>query len=176
MCIHGRTVKWSSLISFFFFSRLSKTRRKRPVPEGWVTGEAIQGFRPLSTSEALGSGVKSLSLDSSGDLAVVGGGNGVANVYSLSEKRVVASLQGSGAIRDTAWVGNKTAVATSTGSVKIFENGTEIAGFDLHAGEASALAVHATGDILASVGVDKSYVLYDLSSNSVITQIFTDSG
>lgn len=40
----------------------------------------------------------------------------------------------------------------------------------------TAISVHPTGDIVASVGIDKSYVLYDLSANSVITQIFTDAG
>lgn len=58
----------------------------------------------------------------------------------------------------------------------MFENGSEVASFASHAGEVTAISVHPTGDIVASVGIDKSYVLYDLSANSVITQIFTDAG
>lgn len=77
---------------------------------------------------------------------------------------------------DAAWAGNKAVVGSATGTVKVFENGSEVASFASHAGEVTAVAVHATGDIIASVGVDKSYVLYDLSTNTVVTQIFTDSG
>ncbi|KAL1955422.1 hypothetical protein VTO42DRAFT_8578 [Malbranchea cinnamomea] len=156
---------------------LSKTRRKRPVPEDWATGEVIQEFQPVETSEQLYPGGKALSLDASGDLALLGGSDGVAGVYSLSEKSVVASLKGDGgAITDATWVGKKAVIATSGGAVKVFENGNEVVSFGSHAGEVTALAAHPTGDILASVGVDKSYVLYDLTTNSVLTQIFTDAG
>lgn len=118
-----------------------------------------------------------MSLNSSGELALVGGVDGVAGIYSLPEKRIVATLKGGGgSITDTLWVGNKAAVATSTGAVKVFEDGSEIASFNTHAGEATALAVHPTGDIIASVGVDKSYVLYDLATSTVVTQIFSDTG
>ncbi|KAM5448323.1 putative RING-type E3 ubiquitin transferase [Microsporum audouinii] len=156
--------------------KLSKTRRKRPIPEDWATGEAIQEFRPSSQSEPLYPGGYSISLNSSGSLALVGGVDGVAGVYSLSEKRVVASLKGgSGSITDSAWVGDKAVVSTSTGAVKVFENESEVASFSVHAGTAAALAVHPTGDIVASVGIDKSYTLYDISNSSVIAQTFTDS-
>ncbi|EFE44372.1 hypothetical protein TRV_00845 [Trichophyton verrucosum HKI 0517] len=155
---------------------LSKTRRKRPIPEDWATGETIQEFKPSSPSEALYPGGHSISLNSSGELALVGGTDGVAGIYSLPEKRVVASLKsGSGSITDSAWVGDKAVIATSTGAVKAFENESEAASFNVHAGTAAALAVHPTGDIVASVGIDKSYTLYDISSSSVITQIFTDA-
>ncbi|KAK2767062.1 hypothetical protein FQN54_006380 [Arachnomyces sp. PD_36] len=156
--------------------KMSKTRRKRPVPEDWATGESIQAFQPSETSNPVSTGGKSLSVDSSGDLALVGGSDGSANVYSLSQKQVVRTLKGKGgSVTDSVWVGDKAAVAASTGAVRIYENEAEIAEFDSHAGEATALAVHPTGDILASVGVDKSYVLYDLTTASTITQIFTDS-
>ena len=159
------------------YDSLSKTRRKRPVPEDWATGENVQEFQPVETSEPLYPGGKAVSLDSTGDLALVGGTDGVAAVYSLSQKNVVATLKaGSGPVTDSTWVGNKAAIATSSGTVKVFENGAEVASFDSHAGEVTALAAHPSGDIFASVGVDKSYVLYDLTSNSVLTQIFTDSG
>ncbi|EEQ89951.1 pre-mRNA-processing factor 19 [Blastomyces dermatitidis ER-3] len=155
--------------------QLSKTRRKRTVPEEWATGETIQEFKPTDCSEALYPGGKTLSLDPSGNLALVGGVDGVAGIYSLAEKRIVSSLKVGGAVTDAVWIGAKAAVATSAGSVKIFENGTEVATFNSHAGEATSLATHATGDIIASVGVDKSYVLYDLTSNSVIAQIYSDA-
>lgn len=85
-------------------------------------------------------------------------------------------MKSDGPVTGAIWAGDKAVVASATGSVKVFENGNELASFASHAGEVTDLSVHATGDIVASVGVDKSYVLYDLSTNNVITQIFSGAG
>ncbi|KAL1987335.1 hypothetical protein VTN96DRAFT_4051 [Rasamsonia emersonii] len=156
--------------------KLSKTRSKRPIPDGWATSEAIQEYKPAQSTESLYPGGKSLALDPTGDLVLVGGVDGVAGVYSLSKQQVVQTLKAGGPVTDAVWAGNKAIVASATGAVKVFENGTEIANFTSHAGEVTALAVHPSGDIIGSVGVDKSYVLYDLTTSSPITQIFSDSG
>jgi pre-mRNA-processing factor 19 len=116
-----------------------------------------------------------LSVNSTGELALVGGVDGIVGVYSLTQKAVVQTLKTDGPVTDVTWAGNKAIVGSATGSVKVFENGSEVASFASHAGEVTALAVHATGDIVASVGVDKSYVLYDLTTSTAITQIFTDA-
>ena len=79
-------------------------------------------------------------------------------------------------VTDNLWAGNRTVTGTSAGTVKIFEDGNELASFPGHAGEVTGLALHASGDILASVGVDKSYILYDLISSTTSLQIFTNSG
>ncbi|EEP80115.1 conserved hypothetical protein [Uncinocarpus reesii 1704] len=156
--------------------KLSKTRRKRPIPEDWATTETVQQFKPVTASDPLYPGGKSLSLNESGELALVGGVDGVAGIYSLTDRSIIASLKGGGgAITDAIWVKEKAVISTSTGLVKVFENGDEIASFNSHAGEVMALAKHPTGDIVASVGVDKSYVLYDLTTATVVAQIFSDS-
>lgn len=155
--------------------RLSKTRRKRAVPEGWATGDAIDAYQPKESSEPLYPGGKALSVHSSGQLALVGSAEGAVGVYSLAEKRVVQTLQTNGPVTDALWAGDKAVVAAATGVVKVFENGNETAAFSSHAGEVSGLALHATGDIVASVGPDKSYVLYDLASNTVVSQVFSDA-
>ncbi|KAJ5800099.1 uncharacterized protein N7518_002167 [Penicillium psychrosexuale] len=154
---------------------LSKTRRKRAVPEGWASSEAISTFKPSEVSEPLYPGGRALSINPTGDLVLVGGVDGVAGVYSLSQKSVVQTLKTDGPVIDATWAGNKAVVASSTGSVKVFENGAEVASFASHSGEVTAVTVHATGDIAASVGVDKSYVLYDLATNTVVSQIFCDA-
>jgi pre-mRNA-processing factor 19 len=89
---------------------------------------------------------------------------------------VVQTLKTDGPVTDATWAGDKAVVGSATGSVKVFENGSEVASFSVHAGEVTAVAVHATGDIVASVGVDKSYVIYDLATNTVASQIFSDAG
>ncbi|GAB1215456.1 hypothetical protein ATERTT37_004646 [Aspergillus terreus] len=154
---------------------LSKGRRKRPIPEGWATADSISTYKPTDSAKVLPSGGKALSINASGDIALVGGVDAVISVFSLSQKQVLQQLQADGPVTDAVWAGEKAVVASSTGSVKVFENGSEVASFSSHAGAATALAVHATGDIVASVGADKSYVLYDLTTNSVITQTYCDA-
>lgn len=86
------------------------------------------------------------------------------------------TLQVGGPVTDAVWVGDKAVVASATGAVKVFENGSEVANFTSHAGEVTALAVHPTGDIVGSVGADKSYVLYDLTTSTPVAQIYGETG
>ncbi|KAI9831349.1 MAG: hypothetical protein M1819_005123 [Sarea resinae] len=156
--------------------RLSKTRRKRAVPDGWATSETIQSFAPIVTSEPLYPGSKSVAVDASGDLALLGGSDGIAGVYSLSQNKLVNVLKvGNGAITDALWWGNKAVVSTAAGSIKIFDNGSEVAAFSSHAGAVTALALHPSGELLASAGVDSSYIIYDLAELKTVSQVFTDS-
>lgn len=155
---------------------LSSTRRKRPIPDGWATADSIQSFDTTFETEPLYPGGKTLALDKSGDLALTGGKDGVAGVFSISQKQVVQPLKAGGSVTAGAWYSDKPVVATSTGAVKVFENGAEVAQIGSHAGAATSLSLHPCGDILASTGVDKSYVLYDLASNKQLTQVFTDAG
>ncbi|KAI4726934.1 cell cycle control protein [Aureobasidium sp. EXF-10728] len=157
-------------------TELSSTRRKRPTPEGWATPDSLQAMQSTQNSEPLYPGGRSIAVNTTGDLALVGGSDGVVGVYSVSQGEVVQTLKcGGGSVTDAVWCGNKPVVALSTGAVKIFDNGAEVASFDRHAGAVGALALHPCGDILASVGMDKSYVLYDLQSLQPITQVSTDS-
>ena len=79
-------------------------------------------------------------------------------------------------VTDALWAGSKAILGTSAGTVKAFENGVEVFGFCGHAGGITALALHPSGEILASVGVDKSYCFYDLTSSAQVLQVATDSG
>ncbi|GAB7339192.1 hypothetical protein MBLNU457_5854t1 [Dothideomycetes sp. NU457] len=156
--------------------QLSSTRRSRAVPQGWVTSDDLQSFGTKATSAAIAPGSRSLAVDETGDLVLLGGADGTASVYSISQEQVVQSLDcGSGAVLDGTWYGNKPVVSLSTGAVKIFDNGKELADFSKHAGAAITLAMHPCGDVLASVGADKSFILYDLQASKPITQQFTDA-
>lgn len=156
--------------------RLSKTRRKRAVPEDWATPDAISNFSPKQQSKSLYAGARTVSVDASGDLALLGGTDGIAGVFSISQNKLIQELPVGSPVTDTLWAGSKAVVGTSSGKVKAFENGVEVSSFSGHAGAVTALALHPSGDILASVGVDKSYILYDLTSSSQVLQISTDSG
>lgn len=144
------------------------------MPKDWADSEAIGKFGVASASEALYPGATSLAVDEAGQLVLVGGFDGVAGIYSVPENKVQQSFKVGGAITDAVWYGKHPVVATSSGAVKVF-GGNEI-GFTSHAGSANGLALHPSGDILASVGVDKSFVFYDLPGSKAVTQVYTDSG
>jgi pre-mRNA-processing factor 19 len=116
-------------------------------------------------------------VDQSGDLALFGGPEGIALVYSTSEKKILQTIKcGSGGITDAIWWDSKAVIALSTGAVKVYEDGSQVGEFKVHAGAATGLSLHPSGELLASVGSDKSYVLYDLPSMSQVTRVFTDAG
>lgn len=156
-------------------SRLSKTRRKRAVPDDWATPDAISSFAPLHVSKSLYTGARTISLDASGEMALLGGSDGIAGVFSISQNKLVQELAVGSPVTDAIWAGSKAVVGTSAGMVKTFENGVEISSFSGHAGAVTALAVHPSGDILASVGVDKSYIFYDLKASTQALQTATNS-
>lgn len=164
--------RWSNSMD-----RLSKTRRKRAVPDDWATPDDVSAFKPIEKSKSLYPGARSLSTDISGDRVLLGGDNGVAGIYSASQNKIVQEMEvGSGAVTDAIWAGTRAVVSTSSGVIKVFDDSSEIASFSGHAGKVTALALHPSGEILASVGVDKSYILYDLVSYKQATQIHTDAG
>lgn len=154
--------------------RLSKSRRKRPVPKEWADSEVIEKFGVAVQSESLYPGCTSLAVDESGQLAIVGGSDGVTGVYSIPENKVQQFFKAGSAVTGAVWYGTQPVVSTSLGAVKVFGD-SEIT-FTSHAGSANAIALHPSGDILASVGVDKSFVFYDLPGGKAVTQVNTDSG
>ena len=157
---------------------LSKTRRKRPVPEDWATGDDISSFAPKVTSKPFFRGGTSVAVHESGDLALVGSIEGAAGVYSLSQNQMVQTLSSAGgAVTATLWAGDRPVVASTTGRITVFspQSDTDLVSFDTHAGGATAIALHPSGDILASVGNDRTYALYDLENLKPLTQVASDT-
>lgn len=113
-------------------------------------------------------------MDDAGQLVIIGGSEGVTGIYSIPENKVQQSFKTGSAVTDAVWYGSQPVVSTSSGAVKVF--GESEVTFTSHAGSADGLALHPSGDILASVGVDKSFVFYDLPSSKAVTQVYTDSG
>lgn len=154
-----------------------KTRRKRPVPEGWASAANIATFQPTSQLEPEISDARFLALDKTGDQALMGGAEGNALVVSLSQQRIVQKLPNADApITCGTWAGSRPTIATDGGKVMFLQDDNSVASLHAHVGKVTSLAIHPSGDILASVGTDKSYVLYDVEASEVLTQVFTDSG
>ncbi|PNS19202.1 Pre-mRNA-processing factor 19 2 [Sphaceloma murrayae] len=150
--------------------QLSSTRRKRPVPEGWATSESIQSFEGAQVAKAIAPGASFLAVDDSADLALLGAEDSTALTYSISQNEVLSSLSCGGNVVAGTWWGSRAIVALSTGSIKVFDNSEEVGSLSKHAGAVLSVALHPCGDILASIGADKSFVLYDLETLAPLTQ------
>ncbi|KAF2025356.1 Prp19-domain-containing protein [Setomelanomma holmii] len=156
-------------------AQLFATRRKRPIPDGWITGEELATFDTTSSSEPLYPASTEVSLNESGDLALFGGADGVAGVYSLSQEKVVLALKAGSAVTATSWWGERAVVGTAAGHIKIFENGNEIAQVGSHAGAVTSISLHPSGALLASGGADKRFAFYDLSTFKTVSQVYTEA-
>ena len=158
-------------------SKLQGTRRKRPVPEDWATGDAIASYDVKSTADTQFTGAKKLAVDPTGDFFLCGDSDGDIGVYDLKQNAFTTrSNVGAGGILDGAWAQDKAIVSSSSGAVVVTLGGSVEAKFHQHAGAATSVAAHPCGDLIASCGSDKSYVLYDLHDSKVLTQIYTDTG
>lgn len=119
-------------------------------------------------------GGSALAVHGAGDLVLAGGADGAVDVYSVARNQVIQTFAaGAGAVTSAVWAAERAVLATSKGQVSVRDplSGSELAIFSEHAGGVSALTVHPSGEILASVGVDGSYVVYDLVALNVASKV-----
>lgn len=154
-------------------AKLSKSRKKRPVPEGWATPDDITTFAVEASNSLPVS--QPTTLTSEGGYSAVGGLGGEVAVYSTEADKLERSFTVGEPVTDSIWEGSKVFFSTAKGSVKVFEGGNEVASFQDHAGAATGLAMHPSKAILASIGADKSFVFYDLESLQRATRVYTNS-
>ncbi|KAI1822517.1 WD40-repeat-containing domain protein [Xylaria intraflava] len=155
-------------------ARLSKSRKKRPVPKGWTTPDEITTFAIETTNSLPVANPTTLTCE--GGYAAVGGLEGEVAVYSVEADTLERSITVGEPVTDSIWEGSRVYFSTAKGSVKVFDSGNEVASFTDHAGPATGLAMHPSKAILASVGADKSFVFYDLDNLQRATRVYTDAG
>lgn len=107
--------------------------------------------------------------------AAVAGLNGEAAVYSIEADNIERQVAVNEPVTDTIWTDSKLIFATSQGTVKVFENGSEVASASEHSGPATALSIHPSGEIVGSVGTDKSIVFYEVESLKRVSRAYADS-
>jgi pre-mRNA-processing factor 19 len=156
-------------------SRLSKSRKKRPVPKQWAKPDDIASFGTTAQTPLPVPQASSIGIDPESDYAAISGLKGDIAIYSTTADRLERSLQAGENVTDTLWTDRKVIVSTTKGSVKVLENGAEKASFSEHAGAATGLAVHPSNKLIASVGLDKSFIFYDLEELQPAARIYTDS-
>jgi pre-mRNA-processing factor 19 len=157
-------------------TRLSKSRKKRPVPEGWATPDDITTFA-VEASTSLPIVKPTTTLASQGAYGAIGGSGDVA-LYSVEEDELWRRFSVRGNVTDLIWEGNRIFLSTDEGLVIVAsdEHGDEVASFADHAGPATGLALHPSKAILASVGADKSFVFYDLVILRRAARVYTNAG
>ena len=155
---------------------LMKTRRKRPVPAEWATADTISLFKPITSLDTPCADGTFLNVRNSDNTVLIGGKRGGAHIAHPSNGSLRPVLSEEESVTAGVWVGSRVAVATGNGKVKIVENGQEVASFSAHSASVTGLALHPSGDILASVSSDSSYALYDVESNHLLTQVQASSG
>ncbi|KAK4131557.1 Prp19-domain-containing protein [Trichocladium antarcticum] len=153
--------------------QLMKGRKKRPVPKGWASSDEVAALRQAAYTDLTVS--QASSLDVEADYAAIGGLDGKVDIYSIQANKVERSLDVAEPVTATVWTGSKVVVATAKGAVKVFDNGDETASFQAHAGAVTGLAMHPGGRVLASVGVDKSFIFYDLDTLERVSRGYTDA-
>ncbi|KAK4227742.1 WD40-repeat-containing domain protein [Podospora fimiseda] len=152
---------------------MQRRREKRPAPEGWASPDEVASFQQASYSDLSVS--QASSLDVEANYAAIGGFDGKVDIYSIEENNVERSLDIGEPVTATVWTGSKVILGTSKGTVKVFDSGSEAASFQIHAGAVTDLAIHPGARLLASAGVDKSFVFYDLETLQKVSHCYTDS-
>ena len=155
------------------YCRLSKSRKKRPIPEGWATADDVVSFQTVATNSLPVPQASSASVEKG--YAAISGLEGDVAIYSIEACAVERTLKVDEPVTDTIWSGSRVILATSNGSVKVIDNGEEVASFSEHVGPATSVSIHPSGEILASVGSDKNIVFYDLKALSRVSRVYTDS-
>lgn len=152
---------------------LSKGRKKRPIPEGWVSADEVTSFETTATNALPVPQATTLAI--SGGYAAAGGLTGESAVYSVDADQLERQIPVGEAVTASLWTSSKLIFATSQGTVKVYEAGSEAAAASEHAGAATALSVHPGGQLLASVGSDKSIVFYELDTLKRVSRAYADS-
>ncbi|KAI0392603.1 WD40-repeat-containing domain protein [Xylariaceae sp. FL0594] len=154
-------------------ARLSKSRKKRPIPEGWTTPDEVTTFG-IQTANSLPV-TRPTTLACEGGYAAIGGLEGEVAIYSVEADTLERQFSVGEPVTDSLWAGSKVFFSTAKGSVKVYDSGTEVVCFADHAGPATGVALHPSLNILASVGVDKSFVFYDLKRLTRASRVYTNA-
>jgi len=122
--------------------------------------------------------VQPLAVNAAGDLAITNGTTGDASVVQISTGKTQVTLPNSPIRATSALFWNENPVlGLADGAVKVFDHtGNVVTEMHIHAGPVTALALHPCGDLLASVGADKSFVIYDLNTMKAVQRVSTGSG
>jgi len=162
-------------------AKLSKTRKKRAIPEGHATAEDIaryqsQGSHPIHAASK--PGILCVDVDPKDqDLVCTGGVDGNAMVFNKKSSKVVATLAGhkKKVTRTLFHPDHKaifTASADKTARVWSMSGGEWATSAQLtcHKDEVTDATLHATGDFLVTASLDNSCGFHDINTGACLVQ------
>jgi pre-mRNA-processing factor 19 len=158
--------------------KLSATRRKRAVPEDWITSAELEQAeqQPVSWSGKVKGACAALADGTNFDDGVVAYGSetGSAVIYSESLDASAVVDLGSRVTGAACWE-SKAIFSLASGALAVTGLSGDVESVTVHAGAATGVSLHPSGAILGSVGSDSSYVLYDMATLKPVTRVFADS-
>lgn len=167
---------------------LSKTRRKRPVPEDWAAPDEVASFKVQKISDSANPVSKFLSIDDGSNrlLHAAGQASGSAAVFSLEQKDNIENFTShqDGEISGGIFTNdNSIAVGTTTGAIGVLDrtDGSLDISRIPHSGEVTSVSMHPSGKFFASTSLDKSYIFFRIDDAEpaggiqVAAQVTTDT-
>ncbi|KAG4301973.1 hypothetical protein PCK1_001949 [Pneumocystis canis] len=150
---------------------LSSNRRKRRIPEDWTTIEQIKQLKLSKTICPFKSDLNVIAVTDLGTMILAASKN-IIKIYCGMEETSTYSLKcDDGDITCGLWINELPAVAKSDGTICIY---TSLNGdskkISTHQNKVTAIALHPSGDILASVTVDGEWALHDLQNDQTIVK------
>lgn len=136
----------------------------------------MSAFQTESSTSLPFSQISALAIEEQGAYAAISSAQGDTAIYAVDEGKLERQLSVEEPVTSELWAGTKLVLATAKGTVRVIDGGKEAASVTEHAGAATGLALHAGGEILASVGADKQVVFYDLATLAPVARCYSDSG
>lgn len=178
--------------------RLSKSRKKRPLPEGLAAPEALGAFTLESkfpVHQTSKQGILGLALLPGGavegaDLVASGGVDTKVNISAARGKRVQSLAGHKKKVLDVAFIGDRSrgaATLLASGSAdatcKVWRRAAEggadfslVSTFRDHSADVTAVCPHPTESYLATASADGTWGFYDLEAELCLTQMGAGEG
>jgi len=163
---------------------LSSGRKKRQAPPGLSTVEQLAAFSELSShpiTKTTKPGITSLDISSSSpNLALAGGVDGSSILFDTAEGKKVASLGGhKKKVLSCKFLPNNDVLATSSAdsTVRLWKpSGAKYVEAAVLNGvhdkaEVVAIAPHASGDFMVSLGTDSIWAFYDVQQATCVQKV-----
>jgi len=160
---------------------LSKGRKKRAVPEGHASAEAVASYSNKDSHPIHGAskpGILCVDIDGKNqDMVATGGVDGAAMLFNKATKKVVATLSGHKKKVTSVLFHPSNDVVLSTSADKTARvwasSGGEYATAAqilCHKGDVTGATIHATADYFVTSSLDNTWGFHDISTGATIVQ------
>ncbi|KAG4306053.1 hypothetical protein PORY_000041 [Pneumocystis oryctolagi] len=150
---------------------LSSNRRKRKIPVDWTTTEQIQQFKPSKVIHPFQSEIKVIAVNKQGTMVLVASNN-ILKIYCDMDESPTYSLEcDENEITCGLWINDLPVVANANGTIYIYTSlGGNTKKISTHQSKVTAIALHPSEDLLASVTADGEWAFHDLQNDQTVAK------